>query len=97
MDDDTEYAEADLGPWREPLDDDMDGDGDEGDGECFVSLSSRNTVGASRSAAVERWLRMPHHYSLREYLDEHDSRLLAEKQARQCPKLSVDVLAKRSG
>lgn len=81
MDDDTEYAEADLGPWREPLDDDMDGDGDEGDGECFVSLSSRNTVGASRSAAVERWLRMPHHYSLREYLEATAEHAAANKRA----------------
>jgi len=81
MDDDTEYDEADLGPWREPLDDDMDGDGDEGDGECFVSLSSRNTVGASRLAAVERWLRMPHHYSLREYLEAMEEQAAANKQA----------------
>lgn len=94
MDDDPAYAEPDLGPWREPLDDDTD---DDGDGECFVAMSQHNARGDSRCAAVERWLRMPHHYSLREYLDEHDSRLLAEKQARQCPNPSVDVLAKRSG
>lgn len=79
MDDDTEYAEDDLGPWREPLDDDTDGDGDEGDGECFVSLSSRNTVGASRSAAVERWLRMPHHYSLREYIEAMEEHAASNK------------------
>lgn len=81
MDDDTEYDEADLGPWREPLDDDMDGDGDEGDGECFVSLSSRNTVDASRLAAVERWLRMPHHYSLREYLETMDTKAASDRRA----------------
>ena len=79
MDDDTEYDEADLGPWREPLDDDTD---DDGDGECFVSLSSRNTVGASRSAAVERWLRMPHHYSLREYLEEMKARAEDDRMTR---------------
>lgn len=98
MDDDTEYDEADLGPWREPLNDEESEDFEDlGDGECFVALSSRTATGASVAAAVERWLRMPNHYSLREYLDEHDSRLLAEKQARQCPKQSVDVLAKRTG
>lgn len=79
MDDDTEYDEADLGPWHEPLDDDMDSDGDEGDGECFVSLSSRNTVGALRSAAVERWLRMPHHYNLRGYLESMEEQSAANK------------------
>lgn len=78
MDDDPAYAEPDLGPWREPLDDDTD---DDGDGECFVALSSRNTVGASRSAAVERWLRMPHHYSLREYLEATAEHAAANKRA----------------
>lgn len=79
MDDDTEYDEADLGPWREPLDDDTDGDGEEGDGECCVSITGRNTVGASRSAAVERWLRMPHHYSLREYLESMEEHAASNK------------------
>lgn len=58
-----------------PDDDVDDGDPEDfedlGDGECFVALSSRTATGASISAAVERWLRMPHHYSLREYLSEH--------------------------
>lgn len=76
MDDDTEYDDADLGPWREPLDDDMDGDGD---GECFVAISSRNAVNASRSAAVERWLRMPHHYSLREYIEAMEEHAASNK------------------
>lgn len=78
MDDDTEYDEADLGPWREPLDDDTD---DDGDGECFVAMSGRNAASASRSAAVEQWLRMPHHYSLREYLEATAEHAAANKRA----------------
>lgn len=79
MDDDTEYDDADLGPWREPLDDDTDGDGEEGDGECFVAMSQHNARGYSRCAAVERWLRLPHHYSLREYIEAMEEHAASNK------------------
>lgn len=72
-DEDDDDGSCNLGPWREPLDDSEDFE-DPGDGECFVALSSRTATGASVFAAVERWLRMPHHYSLREYLDYHKAR-----------------------
>lgn len=67
---DDDFEDGDFGPWREPRDDDESEDFEDlGDGECFVALSSRTATGASISAAVERWLRMPNHYSLREYLE----------------------------
>lgn len=78
MDDDHEYSEPDLGPWREPIDDDTD---DDGDGECFVAMSQHNARGDFRCAAVERWLRMPHHYSLREYLEATAEHAAANKRA----------------
>lgn len=64
-----DHETIDFGPWREPLDDAEDFE-DLGDGECFVALSIRTATGASIAAAVERWLRMPHHYSLRRYIEE---------------------------
>lgn len=68
---DDDFEDGDFGPWREPRDDDESEDFEDlGDGECFVALSSRTATGASISAAVERWLRMPHHYSLRRYIEE---------------------------
>lgn len=70
--------DPDLGPWREPIDDD---DGEDGDGECFVALSAKNAARESRSAAVDRWLRMPHHYSLSEYLAEFDAKAASDKEA----------------
>lgn len=66
---DDDFEDGDFGPWREPLDDAEDFE-DLGDGECFVALSIRTATGASIAAAVERWLRMPHHYSLRRYIEE---------------------------
>lgn len=79
---DDEIPEPDLGPWREPRDDDESEDFEDlGDGECFVALPSRTATGASISAAVERWLRMPHHYSLREYLEDHRARVASDKAA----------------
>lgn len=72
------HDEPDLGPWQEPLaDEDFE---DDGDGECFCAMSMRNATGQSGSAAVERWLRMPHHYSLREYLDEQKQRAADNKE-----------------
>lgn len=74
---DDEIPDPDLGPWREPIDDGED----DGDGECFCAMSGRNAAGASRSAAVERWLRMAHHYSLREYLETMDTKAASDRQA----------------
>mgnify|MGYP000867253959 FL=1 len=73
---DDEIPDPDLGPWREPLDDGED----DGDGECFVALAQHNARGDSRSAAVERWLRLPHHYSLSDYLRETLERHAAAKE-----------------
>lgn len=62
-DDDDDIPECDLGPWREPMNDDGEDD-DESDG----PVANRNATGRSTSAAVERWLRLPHSYSLSGYL-----------------------------
>lgn len=74
--------DPDLGPWREPRDDDDAEDFEDlGDGECFVALSSRTATGASISAAVERWLRLPHHYRIREYLADLATKAASDKEA----------------
>lgn len=79
---DDDFEDGYFGPWREPRDDDESEDFEDlGDGECVVALSSRTATGASISAAVERWLRMPHHYSLREYLEDHRARVASDKAA----------------
>jgi len=80
---DDNASDPDFGPWREPRDDQNDPEDSEylGDGECFVALSSRTATGASISAAVERWLRLPHHYSLRAYLEDLETKTAADKQA----------------
>ena len=62
------HDEPDLGPWREPLnDEDFE---DDGDGECYCAMSVRNAAVDSIPAAVEKWLRMPNHYSLAGYIRE---------------------------
>ena len=81
---DDNASDPDFGPWREPRDNDESEDfEDDGDGECFVALSNRNATGASISAAVERWLRLPHHYGLREYLESMEEHAAANKRARE--------------
>lgn len=74
------HDEPDLGPWREPIDDeDFE---DDGDGECYCAMSVHNATVDSIPAAVEKWLRMPNHYSLAGYIRERQEQWAADRAAR---------------
>lgn len=93
-DDDDDIPEPDLGPWREPLNDD-----EITDDEFYTDTNGRATVGSSRSAAYERWMRLPNHYSLSEYLMNDAERRATAKEmhSRIDPSKLGEISSKQDG
>jgi hypothetical protein len=69
------HDDADFGDGDEDGSDPGEDDHDDG------APANRNATGQSRAAQVARWLRLPHHYSLREYLESMDTKAAADKEA----------------